>query len=894
MDIYDYDTYIFDFDGVIIDSEKYHYLSYKKSLEELNINIALTYDKYCELKHANNMLFKDYFNNYYDEIYTLKSKIYAQYIQDEIQLKAGFKEFYYNLLKAGKDVFVVTDSTRKTCNMFFKKYDFLKTINYITRNDITTRKPNSEGYLKILQTIPNIDILDKLKKIIVFEDSYCGYQAASKVFYNIVLVNTEDYYYFNTINPLNYIKDFTSIDTFKYKYDNTIKCSPFYVSSKTRHIDKWVKIKESTQFNITSQWIHKSTSKHEMTIEQKEILCQSFLDDIKQSDFGIFYSEYNDIDFFGTLIEIGMLASLNKPIYIMGDNKFKHELFYHLNKNILNFKYVNEFNIIKNIYNIYIDNDTNYKLLCKNVSSLLYNNTEVINKTYPIDYVAIVACGEGTRLFPITMHIPKILVSINNNTILHNIITYWKKYTSKFIIVIQKKYNILVEYYLKIFKIDYQIINVDIKKGQENSFTIHSAFSDIKFQHKKILLTWCDIYPESIIPETIFLNTNIIFTYKTLGRYDAVDNKIFKKQYGNVIGIYYFSDFKNITDFKDTMDICDCYMNNFGTFDTYEIESLIDIGDINKLNVIINTKDEKYITRYFNKMIPTEKNTLIKQSTCKYGDLIINNELLFYKFHYFHTVHNMPTIYNYSMNSFEMEKLENITGYMFFTKQHYTTQRIYISTILEELNNIHTIKTTIVSNSQLEYDINIEFMEKVTNRINNVLPIINEFMYIKSVNNINIIYNADYIIKSLSRKIKSYLLNDSNTYYSIHGDPHLSNIIYSNNTNYFIDPRGYFGTTKLFGPKEYDISKILYSLSGFDEFNNNEMYIFYIENTNITLSITNSMNSFLDLFPDYNKDILIYMVILHWFGLADYSKTNIHKCISAYYYGLYLYHVYCI
>ena len=29
MDIYDFDTYIFDFDGVIVDSEYYHYLSYK-------------------------------------------------------------------------------------------------------------------------------------------------------------------------------------------------------------------------------------------------------------------------------------------------------------------------------------------------------------------------------------------------------------------------------------------------------------------------------------------------------------------------------------------------------------------------------------------------------------------------------------------------------------------------------------------------------------------------------------------------------------------------------------------------------------------------------------------------------------------------------------------------
>ena len=28
------------------------------------------------------------------------------------------------------------------------------------------------------------------------------------------------------------------------------------------------------------------------------------------------------------------------------------------------------------------------------------------------------------------------------------------------------------------------------------------------------------------------------------------------------------------------------------------------------------------------------------------------------------------------------------------------------------------------------------------------------------------------------------------------------------------------------------------------------------------------------------------------FGLTDYSKNNIHKCISSYFYGIYLYHKY--
>ena len=38
-----------------------------------------------------------------------------------------------------------------------------------------------------------------------------------------------------------------------------------------------------------------------------------------------------------------------------------------------------------------------------------------------------------------------------------------------------------------------------------------------------------------------------------------------------------------------------------------------------------------------------------------------------------------------------------------------------------------------------------------------------------------------------------------------------------------------------------------------------------------------------------NFDILIKMVIINWFGLSEYNKNNILKCIGGYYYGIYLY-----
>ena len=83
-------------------------------------------------------------------------------------------------------------------------------------------------------------------------------------------------------------------------------------------------------------------------------------------------------------------------------------------------------------------------------------------------------------------------------------------------------------------------------------------------------------------------------------------------------------------------------------------------------------------------------------------------------------------------------------------------------------------------------------------------------------------------------------------------------------------------------------------MSGFDKINNNNNNYFFIINdkNNIDININNNIDNYLHLFDIYDKNMLINMTILHWFGLADYIKNDIHKSISSYYYGIYLYHLY--
>jgi beta-phosphoglucomutase-like phosphatase (HAD superfamily)/thiamine kinase-like enzyme len=888
MDIYDFDTYIFDFDGVIVDSEYYHYLSYKKAIEELQISFELSYEKYCKINHSLNELhFKQYFPEKYEILHARKRCFYNEFITTHIELKKGFEDFYKSLVIKGKKVFLVSDTSDEIFSKLAEKYPILKTINHrFTSNNVTSKKPNPAGYIEVLKTLTNIKT--DLKKIICFEDSLRGYAAASKVIYNVVLVNDATYYYYHDIPAANIIVDFDAIKDFVFKFTH-IESIPFYISSKTRHIQKWSELKKNKLINMTASWVDNEKPKNEMTISEKEDLCQSFLDDIKSSKFGIFYSEIDDTEQIGSFIEFGILVSLNKPIYIMGFNKFKGEVFSHISTSI-NYEYVDSYSILKNILNIYIDISSHYINFCEIVAQMIQNVPEKSIMLPVVDYVAIVASGEGTRLMPLTKDIPKLLVCVKNESILNNIVQYWKNYTKKFIIVIHSKYNRMIKFYMDLLKVEYTIINVNIRKGQENSYTIYCAFKSDEYVGKKILITWCDIYPCSSIPLSVLGDTNVIFTYKNFGRYDAYDNKIIKKPFGNVIGIYYFASFKHITQFEESMDICDCYSNHYAEFNTYEIEDLVDIGDMDKLDSLVKTQTNTYITRYFNKISEVNNTILLKESTCSYGDKIINDELLFYKFCFLRGYTNVPSIWKFSTNSFEMEKITGKTVYNTFLTKPYDTQCGIIKNIIMTLQKLHSQKIP-VNRNNLNTDIYIEFFDKVRSRLNNIKPLLDEFSFIKTVNNVAIVESADKIIETLFKNIQEYFSLKESQYSVIHGDPHMSNMMIEDTTIKFIDPRGYFGKTKIFGLSEYDIGKILYSLSGFDIFNNDEKFCFYISSTNIDIPVNNVINNFIHLFEGYDKNLLLNMVILHWFGLTDYSKTNIHKCISAYYYALYLYHI---
>ena len=224
----EYNLFIFDFDGTIIDSEKTHYKSWIKAIS--------TYNNISHSEVENNMTFSDYFKIFhsldkdtpkkymkfihsiddYDSIYIKKQENYNEYIKNnDIPLINGIEQFLNFLINNNKDFIIVSNTSNKFIEIYKLHYPILnKALEIYTKENFINRKPNPECYLHIVNKYKNT-------KKIGFEDSLVGVHALYQVNdITPVFINNSDYYYKDYIlNNYNNILKTSNYNIFKLNDD---------------------------------------------------------------------------------------------------------------------------------------------------------------------------------------------------------------------------------------------------------------------------------------------------------------------------------------------------------------------------------------------------------------------------------------------------------------------------------------------------------------------------------------------------------------------------------------------------------------------------------------------------------------------------------------------------
>lgn len=132
------------------------------------------------------------------------------------------------------------------------------------------------------------------------------------------------------------------------------------------------------------------------------------------------------------------------------------------------------------------------------------------------------------------------------------------------------------------------------------------------------------------------------------------------------------------------------------------------------------------------------------------------------------------------------------------------------SHIIKNLNHLHeSTKTHIIS----EQDIRIEIYDKLVKRNT-------QYVHREYINGIKIKTYEEAL--EFMKHVRIPLCYKC----IIHGDPHFDNIFVRDDELIFIDPRGYFGNSILYGITEYDIAKVHFSLSGYNYFEHMNDYSF--------------------------------------------------------------------
>lgn len=176
-----FDLFLFDFDGLLVNTEPLHYRAYIETLAERGFLLDWSFIQFCALAHLSASALREAFyakwpdlDPDWEGIYADKKKAYLRLVlQGEVQLMPGVEKLLRCLQEKEIRRCVVTHSPQEQIDLICSHLPQLKTIpHWITRHQYKQPKPHPECYRKAIELYSHNG-----DRIIGFEDSVRGWQA---------------------------------------------------------------------------------------------------------------------------------------------------------------------------------------------------------------------------------------------------------------------------------------------------------------------------------------------------------------------------------------------------------------------------------------------------------------------------------------------------------------------------------------------------------------------------------------------------------------------------------------------------------------------------------------------------------------------------------------------
>jgi len=195
-----FDYFLFDFDGLLVNTEHLHHQAYVNMLKRRGYDLDWSFLEFCQKAHIESTGLKEAiyakFPRLEEEepswrvLYEEKKKAYLSLlISGKVHLMQGVEKLLINLKEKGKRSCVVTNSLKEHTEIAQARLPILQTIDHwITREDYSLPKPDPECYKRAIELYSQIG-----DRIIGFEDTLKGLKALLHTPVKPVLISSIDY-----------------------------------------------------------------------------------------------------------------------------------------------------------------------------------------------------------------------------------------------------------------------------------------------------------------------------------------------------------------------------------------------------------------------------------------------------------------------------------------------------------------------------------------------------------------------------------------------------------------------------------------------------------------------------------------------------------------------------
>lgn len=211
---------LFDFDGLLVNTELLHYQCYKIALQQRGYEFPWDFNTYSQFAHGSNTLGEKVYaacpgllQEYpsWETIRAFKQEIYQSMLQIEsISLMPGVDKLLEYLNKNCRSYGVVTNATKQQVIAIRDQHKILQEIPFwITREDVKCPKPAPDCYLLAKRVYGK-----NYKKFLGFEDTLKGVSALQSANIPAVLICDNSHPQLEILNPRSTCTHFTDFNQF--------------------------------------------------------------------------------------------------------------------------------------------------------------------------------------------------------------------------------------------------------------------------------------------------------------------------------------------------------------------------------------------------------------------------------------------------------------------------------------------------------------------------------------------------------------------------------------------------------------------------------------------------------------------------------------------------------